>query len=172
MQGYLQSHLQEAFRKFEGRYNDLVCQYNLPLGQMLSEVFYTNCWAIFDTLILTTVCTIRLPDLDLGFRVGVTSRQGMRTPPRHLIPPLICPEVRVCPILWLFFLWDLWDWWLFFICAISWNDTNDREANLRVLPSPTDYIYSHPETTFTSPRDYIYPHPETTIFTLGFSHFS
>jgi hypothetical protein len=27
-----QSHLQAAFLKFYGRYNDLVCQYNLPLG--------------------------------------------------------------------------------------------------------------------------------------------
>jgi hypothetical protein len=42
-QGFLQPRLQAAFRKFYGRYNDLVCQYDLPLGQMLSDVFHTNC---------------------------------------------------------------------------------------------------------------------------------
>jgi hypothetical protein len=41
-QGFLQSRLQAAFRKFNGRYNDLVCQYNLSFGQMLSDVFHTN----------------------------------------------------------------------------------------------------------------------------------
>jgi hypothetical protein len=30
---------------------------------------------------------------------GVTGRQGMLTPPRHLIPSLVHPEVLVCPIL-------------------------------------------------------------------------
>jgi hypothetical protein len=41
-QGFLQSRLHTALRTFYGRYNDLVCQYNLPLGQMLSDVFHTN----------------------------------------------------------------------------------------------------------------------------------
>jgi hypothetical protein len=41
-QGFLQSCLQVAFHKFYGGYNDLVCQYNLPLVQILSDVFYTN----------------------------------------------------------------------------------------------------------------------------------
>jgi hypothetical protein len=40
--GFLKSRLQAAFRKFDGRYNDLVCQYNFHLGQMLSDVFHTN----------------------------------------------------------------------------------------------------------------------------------
>jgi hypothetical protein len=31
-----------AFRKFYGRYNDLICPYNLSLGHMLSDMFYTN----------------------------------------------------------------------------------------------------------------------------------
>jgi hypothetical protein len=42
-QGFLKSRLQAAFRNFYGRYNDLVCQYSLPLGQMLSIAFHTNC---------------------------------------------------------------------------------------------------------------------------------
>jgi hypothetical protein len=62
----------------------LVCQYNLPLGQMLSDVPGLMC----------------LPELELGLTAGVTGRQGMFTPSSHLIPPLVYPEVRVCPILW------------------------------------------------------------------------
>jgi hypothetical protein len=30
---------------------------------------------------------------------GVTGRLGMLAPPRYLIPPLVCPRVRVYPIL-------------------------------------------------------------------------
>jgi hypothetical protein len=38
----------------------------------------------------------RLPDMEIGFMAGVTSQQGMLTPPSHLIPPLVYPKVRVC----------------------------------------------------------------------------
>jgi hypothetical protein len=41
-QGFLQFRSQTAFRKLYGRYNDLVCQYNIPLDQILSDVFHTN----------------------------------------------------------------------------------------------------------------------------------
>ena len=41
-QGFQVSRLQEAFRKFYGRYNDLICSYNLSLGHMLSDMFYTH----------------------------------------------------------------------------------------------------------------------------------
>jgi hypothetical protein len=58
--GFLQSRLQAAFRKFYGRYNDLACQYNLPLGQILSTVFHTDHKAFLDTLNLTTVRTVYL----------------------------------------------------------------------------------------------------------------
>jgi hypothetical protein len=40
-QGLRQSHLQATFFQFYDRYIDLVCQYNLSLGQMLSDVFHT-----------------------------------------------------------------------------------------------------------------------------------
>jgi hypothetical protein len=36
---FLLSDLQAAFCKFYGRYSDLLCQYNLLLSQMLSDVF-------------------------------------------------------------------------------------------------------------------------------------
>jgi hypothetical protein len=38
-QGFQLSRLQAAFRKFYGRYNDLICPYNLSLGHMLCDVF-------------------------------------------------------------------------------------------------------------------------------------
>ena len=41
---------------------------------------------------------LRLPDQDLGLTAGVTGRQEMLTPPRHWIPPLVYPGVRVRPI--------------------------------------------------------------------------
>jgi hypothetical protein len=34
----------------------------------------------------------------MGLTAGVTCQQGMPTPPRHLIPYMVYPEVRVCPI--------------------------------------------------------------------------
>jgi hypothetical protein len=49
------SHLQEAFSKFHGRYNDLICPYNLFLGNMRSDMFHINRLAFLDTQILTTV---------------------------------------------------------------------------------------------------------------------
>ena len=39
-QGFQLSRLQAAFRKFYGRYNDLICPYNLSFGRMLSDVSY------------------------------------------------------------------------------------------------------------------------------------
>jgi hypothetical protein len=39
LQGFLLSRSQSAFSLFYGRYNDLVCRYNLPSGQILSDVF-------------------------------------------------------------------------------------------------------------------------------------
>jgi hypothetical protein len=41
-QGFQMSRLQAAFRKFYGRYHDLICPYNLSLGHMLSDVSYQS----------------------------------------------------------------------------------------------------------------------------------
>ena len=41
-QGFQMSRLQAAFRKFYGRYNDLIYPYNLSLGHMLSDMFHNN----------------------------------------------------------------------------------------------------------------------------------
>jgi hypothetical protein len=95
--GFLQSRLQATFRKFYGCYNDLVCQYNLCLGQMLWYVSYQSLSHFWYTDL--DYGSNRLPELELGFTAGVTGRQGILTPPRHLIPSLVYPEVRVCSVL-------------------------------------------------------------------------
>ena len=43
LQGYNESRLKSSFRKFYGRYNDLVCGYNLSLTHMLNDLFHTIC---------------------------------------------------------------------------------------------------------------------------------
>ena len=43
MQGYNESRLKSSFRKFYGRYNDLVCDYKLSLSHMLTDLFHTLC---------------------------------------------------------------------------------------------------------------------------------
>ena len=43
LQGFQQSRLKAAFRKFYGRYNNLEYQYDLSFSQMLSDVFYSHC---------------------------------------------------------------------------------------------------------------------------------
>jgi hypothetical protein len=45
----------------------------------------------------------RLPDLEIGLTAGVTGRQWMLTPPRHLIPRLVYPVACICLILWFVF---------------------------------------------------------------------
>jgi hypothetical protein len=43
LQGYNVSRLKSPFHKFYGRYNDLVCDYKLPLAHMLDDLFHTIC---------------------------------------------------------------------------------------------------------------------------------
>lgn len=40
---------------------------------------------------------------DIRLTAYVAGQHGMLTPPRHLVPPLVCPGVRVCPSLDLVF---------------------------------------------------------------------
>jgi hypothetical protein len=42
IQGFLQYRLTSAFRKFYGRYNDLIHNYQLSLSHMLSDIFHSN----------------------------------------------------------------------------------------------------------------------------------
>jgi hypothetical protein len=41
-QGFQLPHLQAAFRKFYGRFNDFICSCNLSLDCMLSDIFHAN----------------------------------------------------------------------------------------------------------------------------------
>ena len=43
LQGYNESRLKSSFRKFYGRYNDLVYDYILSLAHMLNDLFHTIC---------------------------------------------------------------------------------------------------------------------------------
>jgi hypothetical protein len=43
LQGHNESRLKSSFRKFYGRYNDLVCDYKLSLAHMLNDLFHTIC---------------------------------------------------------------------------------------------------------------------------------
>jgi hypothetical protein len=53
LQGYNESRL-KSFRKFYGRYNDLVCDYKLSLAHMLNDLFHTICYTVISILALTT----------------------------------------------------------------------------------------------------------------------
>jgi hypothetical protein len=53
MQGFLQSHLMSAFRKFYGRYNDLIHNYKFSLSHMSSDIFHSNSKTALGTLTLT-----------------------------------------------------------------------------------------------------------------------
>ena len=46
--------LKSSFRKFYGRYNDLVCDYKLSLAHMLNDLFHTICYTVISILALTT----------------------------------------------------------------------------------------------------------------------
>jgi hypothetical protein len=43
LQGYNESRLKSSFRKFYGRYNDLVRDYKLSLANILNDFFHTIC---------------------------------------------------------------------------------------------------------------------------------
>ena len=44
---------------------------------------------------------LHLPDHNNRLTAGVSGRQGMLTPPRHLIPHLVCPGVRISFVFYL-----------------------------------------------------------------------
>jgi hypothetical protein len=93
LQGFLQSCLMSAFRKCYGRYNDLIDNYKLSLSHMLSDIFHTNSWPY-----LAHWLWQRINPHETGI-TGVTCRQGMLTPPRHLILHLVCRGIRVSPFI-------------------------------------------------------------------------
>jgi hypothetical protein len=94
LQGYNESRLKSSFRKFYGRYNDLVCDYKLSLAHMLNDLFHTICKTVISILALTTSNPVYLIST-MDSTAGVTGQQRMLTPSRHLILPSHLLKVRV-----------------------------------------------------------------------------
>jgi hypothetical protein len=62
LQGFLQSRLMSAFRKFYGRYNDIIYDYKHSLSHMLSDIFHTN-------TLHTVCCTMTLKGDNPAFMI-------------------------------------------------------------------------------------------------------
>jgi hypothetical protein len=60
---------------------------------MVSNMFYRSWHADVDN------GQLHIHDQETGLMAGVTGRQGMLTPPKHLIPPPVRPGVRVSPFI-------------------------------------------------------------------------
>jgi hypothetical protein len=58
--------------------------YKLSLSHMLSDIFHSNC-------IWHTLTADNIHNNGTGLTAGATGRQGMLTPPRHLIPSPVFP---------------------------------------------------------------------------------
>jgi hypothetical protein len=61
---------------------------------MLNDLSHTICYTVISILALTTGNRVYLISTK-DSTAGVTGQQRMLTPPRHLILPLVLPEVRV-----------------------------------------------------------------------------
>ena len=109
-QGFQMSRLQAAFQNFMV-VTTILFTHTTFLWATCCLICFITIVKLFFTLILTTVHIVtdldygsyRLPNLEKGLTAGVIDRQGMLTPPWHLIPPLICSEVRVRPFSDLYF---------------------------------------------------------------------
>jgi hypothetical protein len=74
VQGYNESRLKSSFRKFYGRYNDLVCDYKLSLTHMQDDLFHTICSTVILILALTTGNPVKLISTKGAQRVWPVSR--------------------------------------------------------------------------------------------------
>jgi hypothetical protein len=85
--------LQAAFRKFFGRYCNNLSYFPIQpfVGPHVVWCFISIVNGFWHTDL--DYGSYLLPNLEIGLTAGVTGRQGMLTPPWHLIPPLIYSEV-------------------------------------------------------------------------------
>jgi hypothetical protein len=67
----------------------------------LSALVMTAGFSIY--LIWTHKFWLQISASEMELMADVTGQQGMLTSLKHLIPPLVYSEVRVCPILWFVF---------------------------------------------------------------------
>ena len=94
LQGF-QHGLKAPFRKFYGRYNDLVCPHNMPLSQILFNMFQDSLKVVFvhgfDYELL------RLSDIDYWLTTGVHDRLTWDTYSSYALDPTSgISRVHVC----------------------------------------------------------------------------
>ena len=84
-QGYVKERLKSSFRKFYGRYGDLIQQYEVSLTRMLNDILWPDHiqWQppTDQTLYRTRPFTEFLSGFHRTFATGVACRQGTLTPP-------------------------------------------------------------------------------------------
>jgi hypothetical protein len=72
------------------------------LGRFWLQIFCSHDWTHWFWLVVHLVWThwfwLLIFEFEMGLTAGATGQQGMLAPPRHLIPPLVCPGLRVCQI--------------------------------------------------------------------------
>jgi hypothetical protein len=80
--------------------------------------------------------------MKLGLMASVTGRQGMLTPPRHLIPPLVYPEVDLClpysQNLIYYRTYEIDDCSLFMLFMLLINISMNKKNSLPEMDSVTD----------------------------------
>ena len=83
-QGYVKERLKSSFRKFYGRYGDLIKQYEVSLTQMLNDILWPDHiqWQPLLIRLSTELDLYRnLSGFHRTFATGVACRQGTLTPP-------------------------------------------------------------------------------------------
>ena len=121
-QEYRKSPLQPTFRKFYGRYNELVCEYSESLNEMLRCTFDSGCWKIGANWTRNCSSLFSLT-VYYGLAAGVTGQQGMLISPWHLMQPLdfrgpCCPMLTEFVYMFLMFLTIDFNFGIFDSCIL------------------------------------------------------
>jgi hypothetical protein len=120
-QGFQQSCLMSALRKFYGRYNDLIHNYKLSISHMLCDIFHTNDSTVLGTLTLTADNSAFLI-MELGSRLVWPVDRGCLLLLSTWSHRWYFWGVRVSPFINLTqFLLVFWDWLIFGILATSYK---------------------------------------------------
>ena len=94
-QGYLVERLKSSFRKFYGRYGDLIEQYGVTLSRMLNDILtpwptVTSLPIRLSTNFMTFIPSLTFTRIMSGFHgafaTGVASQPGNAYPSGHLVP--------------------------------------------------------------------------------------
>jgi hypothetical protein len=88
--------------------NNLICQCKISLGHVLPDTFYTGCWVVFDTLILSTDYSIYFMKKSGSLRIWPIDKGCLL----YLGTPFSTSGIsrfHVCPTMYITHLHDLWD---------------------------------------------------------------